>query len=94
MTGFRCEFVLSAGLVWMAAACTNWEDDGDLEGIAPEDVDCPEEFDPALAEPKAAPAGFRVVGNRIEDSEGNDVVLRGVNRSGNEYQCSKTAGMF
>ena len=33
------------------------------------------------------PRGFHTAGNRIEDAEGNVVVLRGVNRSGSEYRC-------
>lgn len=43
----------------------------------------------------SAPRGLHRVGNRIHDAEGNDVVLRGVNRSGTEYQCTKPgAGIF
>lgn len=40
------------------------------------------------------PRGLRAVGNRIEDRDGNAVFLRGVNRSGTEYQCTKNAGIF
>jgi len=46
------------------------------------------------AMPSAAPMGLRVVGNRIEDANGNDVVLRGVNRSGSEYMCIRAGGFF
>src|SRR5688572_4978895 len=45
---------------------------------------------PYEAEP--GPLGLRAVGNRVEDAEGNDVILRGVNRSGTEYQCTKDFG--
>jgi endoglucanase len=42
-----------------------------------------------------APRGLHRVGNRIHDADGNDIVLRGVNRSGSEYQCTKPgAGIF
>lgn len=41
-----------------------------------------------------APAGLHVVGNHIEDEAGNRVMLRGVNRSGSEYQCVKNRGFF
>jgi hypothetical protein len=40
------------------------------------------------------PRGFRVVGNRIEDADGNRVFLRGVNHSGTEYKCVQGAGFF
>lgn len=40
----------------------------------------------------SAPNGLHRVGNRIQDSEGKDIVLRGVNRSGSEYQCTKDGG--
>lgn len=38
--------------------------------------------------------GLHVVGNHIENSDGLTVVLRGVNRSGSEYQCARNAGIF
>lgn len=41
-----------------------------------------------------APTGLKVVGNEIHDAGGNRIVLRGVNRSGTEYQCVKNAGVF
>jgi endoglucanase len=44
--------------------------------------------------PQVYPRGLRAAGNRIEDAEGRPIVLRGVNRSGTEYQCSKSAGIF
>jgi len=41
-----------------------------------------------------APMGLHAVGGRIEDESGNAIVLRGVNRSGSEYSCTKSAGVF
>src|SRR5215471_14733320 len=39
-------------------------------------------------------AGLHVVGTHIETADGATVVLRGVNRSGTEYQCVHGAGFF
>jgi hypothetical protein len=41
-----------------------------------------------------AMAGLHVVGNHIENADGATVVLRGVNRSGTEYQCVHNVGIF
>ena len=38
--------------------------------------------------------GLHVVGNHIENAAGDTVVLRGVNRSGSEYQCVSGGGIF
>src|SRR4029079_12073084 len=38
--------------------------------------------------------GLHVVGNHIENAAGDTVVLRGVNRSGSEYQCVQGGGIF
>jgi hypothetical protein len=46
------------------------------------------------ADPADFPRGFHAVGDHIEDADGNRIVIRGVNRSGTEYQCSKGAGIF
>jgi hypothetical protein len=41
------------------------------------------------------PRGLHVSGNEIHDADGNRIVLRGVNRSGTEYECVKNdAGIF
>jgi hypothetical protein len=40
------------------------------------------------------PEGLHVVGSHIEDSAGNQVTLRGVNRSGSEYKCVQSGGFF
>src|SRR5262249_10996875 len=40
------------------------------------------------------PKGFHVVGNQIQDSVGNPIILRGVNRSGSEYRCIRPGGGF
>ena len=46
-------------------------------------------------EPVGPPmTGLRVVGNHIENSDGLAVQLRGVNRSGSEYQCIKAGAIF
>jgi endoglucanase len=38
--------------------------------------------------------GLHVVANHLENAAGDTVVLRGVNRSGTEYQCVHGAGVF
>jgi hypothetical protein len=38
--------------------------------------------------------GLHVVGSHIENSAGQTVVLRGVNRSGTEYRCVQGGGIF
>ena len=38
--------------------------------------------------------GLHVVGNHLENEEGTTVVLRGVNRSGTEYQCVGGGAVF
>ena len=52
----------------------------------------------AVAAPRAsaaaAPSGLHVSGNGLLDSTGSTVVLRGVNRSGSEYQCIHGYGFF
>jgi hypothetical protein len=74
----------------VAAGCGEWQvksnpaddagvNDGGTGGVSPGDD---------------YPTGFKVVGNRIEDSEGNRIVLRGVNRSGTEYKCVENKGIF
>jgi len=45
-------------------------------------------------EPPDYPRGLHAAGNRVEDADGNRIMIRGVNRSGTEYQCSKGAGIF
>jgi hypothetical protein len=37
--------------------------------------------------------GLHVAGNRIQNADGDDVVLRGVNRSGTEYRCIDQLGI-
>jgi endoglucanase len=41
-----------------------------------------------------APMGLHAVGSEIHDERGNSIILRGVNRSGSEYSCTKQAGVF
>jgi hypothetical protein len=56
----------------------------------PEDA-CPAE--PSLsAGPIDYPTGLHVVGEQIEDAQGNTLTLRGVNRSGTEYRCIQGYG--
>src|SRR5271165_990228 len=38
--------------------------------------------------------GLHVVANRIQNAQGQPVVLHGVNRSGTEYQCVNGRGIF
>jgi hypothetical protein len=44
--------------------------------------------------PANYPRGLHAAGNSIEDSEGNRITLRGVNRSGTEYKCTDGSGIF
>ena len=39
-------------------------------------------------------SGLHVAGNQLQDAQGNTVVLRGVNRSGTEYQCVHGGSVF
>jgi endoglucanase len=52
--------------------------------------------DGASPEPEVTdfPKGLHVLGNRIVDENGTRIFLRGVNRSGTEYQCIKSMGFF
>jgi endoglucanase len=74
--------MLSAGLLGGCAA------DPDYEALNPGTAPTP---DPG---PKDWPHGLHVVGNQIEDSAGNTIVLRGVNRSGTEFKCSQSGEIF
>ena len=40
------------------------------------------------------PTGLHAVGNHIEDATGQTIVLHGVNRSGTEYKCIQSGGIF
>jgi hypothetical protein len=53
-------------------------------------------WDSATDEEVAPPPalGLHVVGNQIQNGHGEPLVLRGVNRSGTEYQCAKPGGLF
>ena len=54
-------------------ACSGWD------ALPPEK--------PPPPPPLELPPALHVVGDRIEDADGNRVFLRGVNRSGTEYRC-------
>lgn len=47
---------------------------------------------PVYGQDDTAPRGLHRVANRVHDAVGTDIVLRGVNRSGSEYQCTKEGG--
>jgi endoglucanase len=44
--------------------------------------------------PASAPVGLHVVGNHLEDGQGQTIAIRGVNRSGTEYMCIQGHGIF
>jgi len=44
--------------------------------------------------PAASVSGLKVVGNRLTDSAGRPLMLRGANRSGPEYACIQGWGIF
>ena len=83
-------------LGWMGAALSvscggGWQIDAERE-VRQDRCEALESLNP---DPPSAPRGLRVRGNAIEDAHGQTVLLRGVNRSGTEYQCTKAgAGIF
>ena len=62
------------------------------EATQPSQASCAAEDDSELA--MTHPTGIHAVGSRLEDSAGNQVFLRGVNRSGSEYRCIQSGGFF
>ena len=65
---------------------------GAMSEQLPSNAVCAAEGDEPLT--NEYPQGLRVVGNRIEDSNGTQLFLRGVNRSGSEYRCIQGGGFF
>jgi endoglucanase len=65
-------------------------DDGQGGAGDPPDAGSPDAGGPSATSPR----GLHAVGNHIEDADGNQVVLRGVNRSGTEYMCIQNRGFF
>jgi endoglucanase len=90
----RARTILLAATLSSVAGCNNWTtpaasdmgmgmgSGGGSGGSAPEMIYPPD------------PANLHVVGNRVMDAAGDLLVLRGVNRSGTEYECAKNAGIF
>jgi hypothetical protein len=83
------EILLFAGIVSSLAGCNSWTTPpasdmamGGSGGSAPEMMYPPD------------PAGLHVVGNHVMDAAGDVLVLRGVNRSGTEYECANSVGIF
>src|SRR5262252_10818953 len=54
----------------------------------------PEDLMPPIVPVGPPMTGLHVVDTHIENADGATVVLRGVNRSGTEYQCVHGAGIF
>lgn len=65
-----------------------------LVAACAKDPDYDNPLDPVDPGPVDWPRGFQVVGNQIQDHAGNQVVLRGINRSGSEYACVQGNGFF
>lgn len=80
MRDHRLSLIAFASLLLVAACAKDPDYDNPLDPVDPGPVDWPR--------------GFHVVGNQIQDHAGNQVVLRGINRSGSEYKCVQAGGFF
>jgi len=87
---------LNWALVWLPLAVGCGEGSGQF--VRPHDpvvtLDAAPEAEIEIVPVGPPMTGLHVVGNRIQNAEGLDVVLHGVNRSGTEYQCAKNVGFF
>ncbi|MBN1608225.1 MAG: cellulase family glycosylhydrolase [Polyangiaceae bacterium] len=85
-------------MLWLALPMGCSEGSGKLE--RPDDpVVAEKDATDARPEIEVVPVGppmtaLRVVGNRLQNADGLDVVLHGVNRSGTEYKCVQSGGIF
>jgi hypothetical protein len=85
-------------LQWLMLAFGCSEGSGQL--VRPDDPavtqDDQKDAQPAVEVVPVGPpmTGLRVVGNRVQNADGLDVVLHGVNRSGTEYMCIQSRGVF
>jgi len=94
VTTLSCR-LFSVSVVWVAAACGEGrldpgeqrQDESSAGGAGGAEPDTIVAVGPPMN-------GFRVVENWIENDAGDVVVLRGVNRSGSEYACVQSNGIF
>ncbi|MES1206595.1 MAG: cellulase family glycosylhydrolase [Pseudomonadota bacterium] len=91
------------GCAWSAGGCAEDPNGGPSlpppadGGVSPDVSDTSDgaDFPDGPVVPVGPPMkGLHIVDNRIVNADGMDVRLRGVNRSGSEYQCLKPAGIF
>jgi hypothetical protein len=79
-------------VAWLALGCGGFEVPPEERKGAPSQAPCAAEDDGAL--PMTHPLGIHAVGHELQDADGNPVFLRGVNRSGTEYECVHSGGIF
>src|ERR1051325_4101542 len=82
----RCAKLLSYVAIFAGAGCAQ-----DYSYTPTPPVPPPPE---CVAERPITFAGLRVEGNHIVDAAGQEVRLRGVNRSGSEYRCVEHKSIF
>lgn len=85
--------LLAVALSSFIAGCNSWT----TPAGAGDDAGAADGNDAGTAAPivyPPDPAGLHVVGNHIMDAAGDRLFLRGVNRSGTEYECSNGFGIF
>jgi endoglucanase len=89
MSSFSRRGVAAVAIIGSTACGGEWE-----AGTPPPQADPGEGGAGNLPGPTPAPKRLHAVGGAIHDEDGNPVLLRGVNRSGSEYSCTKHAGIF
>jgi endoglucanase len=79
-------------LAWFVLGCSGFEVPAEDPKAAASQAACAAEDDTAL--PMTHPVGIHAVGNQLHDASDTPIFLRGVNRSGTEYECVHNMGIF